>query len=95
MFKQKTDENTIALAPKKFKENLIGNEIMVSNGTGECNFIKLEENLIVAFIDAGIFEIKIKLENRVERENIFLHFGKTKTTEGRAHQTSCCWESIS
>ena len=89
MFKQKTDENTIALTPKKFKENyLIRNEIMVSNGTGECNFIKLEENLIVAFIDAGIFEIKIKLENRVERGIVFLHFGKTKTTEGRAHQTS-------
>ena len=89
MFKQKTDENTIVLTPKKSKENsLIESETMVSIGTGECNFIKLERNLIVAFIDAGIFEIKIKLENRIERENIFLYFGKTKTIEGRAHQTS-------
>ena len=67
----------------------------ISIGTGECNFIKLEENLIVAFIDAGVFEIKIKLENRVEKENIFLYFGKAKTIEGRAHQTSSFWKRIS
>ena len=87
MFKQRTHE---------IKENsLIKNEIMVSNGTGDCNFIKLEENLIAAFIDAGIFEAKIKLENRIERQNIFLHFGNVKTIEGRAHQTSSFRESIS
>ena len=89
MLKQKTNENTVALIPKKLEKNsLIENEIMESNGTGDCHFIKLEENLIAAFIDAEIFEIKIKLKNRIERENIFLHFGNTKTIEGRAHQTS-------
>ena len=77
------------------ENSLIEHEKIISIGTGECNFIKLEENLIVAFIDAVIFEIKIKLENRIERENIFLHFGNTQTTEGRAHQTSSFWESIS
>ena len=95
-FKQKTDENTIAPTSKKSKENsLTESEKNISIGTGECNFIKLEENLIVAFIDAGVFEIKIKLENRVEKENIFLYFGKTKTIEGRAHQTSSFWKRIS
>ena len=96
MFKQKTDENTVVLTPKKFKQNsLIENDTMVSNGTGECNFIKLEENLIVAFIDAEIFEIAIKLENRIEKQNIFLYFGNTKTIEGRAHLTSRFREIIS
>ena len=84
-FKQKTDDNTIAP---------LENEIMVSNGTGECNFIKLEEDLIVAFIDAGIFEIKIALENMIEKENIILHFGNTKFIEDRAHQTLNFLQSI-
>ena len=93
MFKQKTVKNTVALTSKQ-ENSLNENEIMESNGIGECNFIRLEENLIAAFIDAGIFEIKIKLEHRIGTENIFLHFGNTKNIEGRAHQTSRFRESI-
>ena len=29
---------------------------------GECNFLKLEDNLIIAYIDADEFEITIELD---------------------------------
>ena len=60
-----------------------GKNILASN-FGECNFLKLNANLIAAFIDADMFEIKISLEGSEDKDNIVLYFGRTEKIQGRA-----------
>ena len=70
-------------------DELFSNETATvsSSNSGECNFLKLEENLIVAYMDAEIFEIKLSLEEAIDEAVIALYFGNIKTFSDRAHPT--------
>ena len=67
----------------------------IASNLGDCNFIRLKEHSIAAFIDADIFEIRIQLESGAAdyvmiyfwkvMEGLYSNRLKSKSIQDRAH----------
>ena len=85
-FKHETSDDRLERQARRLKRT-DETKTVASRNFGECNFIKLEENLIIAFMDAEIFKIKLSLEGAMDDDIIELYFGNIKTIQDRAHRT--------